>query len=340
MARPKTEQGFVMVALDLFAALMAADLPNREQIVLAEVLLACYGPRKAEAVYLDPPTIEQYTGLHRNNVRRAVSGLEAAGILHRNPDGSHSFVKDYDTWTPGGEPIGQRLGGGLVRFAHSALGRYKTSKRVAIQRDCETDAQAIQRDCETDAQAIQRDCVEPCPPDPPIRSAGASEDQKIKDQTSRAGGGEVRDSDDYRRKADPETTAREAGLKAIYEAAIEEFGDDGPWWYTKASQELTGDLALWLKAVRAVGEDRRVGVVVRSLPGYIRQKHRELAAGPAPELGVYGGGRKPQDDEPYYYRKVDQVALRAKVQRDREKVAAARAAEAAAAAERAAADAC
>jgi hypothetical protein len=177
-----------MVALDLFAAIMAADLPNREQIVLADVLLSCYGPRKADAVDIDAADVERRTGLHRNNVRRALKGLETAGILTWTPAG-WVFNKDYDTWTPGGAPIGERLGGGVVRFAHASLERHKVSKRVpiqrdckpapqAIQRDCEVASNAIQRDCETSAQAIQRDCPEATPPHPPIRSAHASEDQK------------------------------------------------------------------------------------------------------------------------------------------------------------------
>jgi hypothetical protein len=149
-----------------------------------------------------------------------------------------------------------------------------------------------------------------------------------------AGGGEgIKDSDSYRKESDPAAEERVAALKAIYAAAIEEFQDDGARWYSFNSQDLTGDLDLWLKAVRVAGEDRRVGVVIQSLPGFIRQKHRQLKAGPAPELGVYGGARR-AEPEPAYLQPFDQVALRAKRQRDREKLAATMAAE------RAAADAC
>lgn len=142
-----------MVALDLFAALMAADLPNRSAIVLAEVLLQTYGPRKpkrgVKAIHLDPAQIEHYTGLHRNNARKAVHELVAANILLPQDDGAYKFNKDYESWTPGGEPLAERLGGGLIRFAASALSRHGISNESAstpIQRDCPSTDDAIQRD--------------------------------------------------------------------------------------------------------------------------------------------------------------------------------------------------
>lgn len=142
MARPQTEAGFVMVALDLFAALMAADIPNRGAIVLAEVLLQTYGPRKARrgvrAVHIDPAQIEHYTGLHRNNARKAIRELVAANILNPQSDGAYKFNKDYETWTPGGQRMTDRLGGGVLRFAASALARHGFTNESAsdpIQRD-------------------------------------------------------------------------------------------------------------------------------------------------------------------------------------------------------------
>jgi phage replication O-like protein O len=87
MAKPQTEEGFVMIALDLFVAIMTCDLPNREAIILAEILTQSYGPAKRRNVVIDPATIEDITGLHRNNVRRALVGLVEANIIARNEDG-------------------------------------------------------------------------------------------------------------------------------------------------------------------------------------------------------------------------------------------------------------
>jgi hypothetical protein len=157
VAKPQTEDGFVMIALDLFAAILAADLPNRCMIVLAEVLLQSYGPHKRRDVHLDPPTIEHYSGLHRNNVRRAIAELVAAGILAANADGAYRFVKDYEAWTPRGATLGDRLFGGVLRFVKSAIARFglpiNASKKDPIQPDIASTIAPIQRDC---AGAVER----------------------------------------------------------------------------------------------------------------------------------------------------------------------------------------
>jgi hypothetical protein len=177
VAKPQTENGFVMIALDLFAAIMVADLPNRCMIVLAEHLVQSYGPAKKRDVLLDPVTIEGHTGLHRNNVRRAIGELTDAQILGRHPGGTFRFNKDYESWTPGGQPLASRLGGGPLEFALWALQSQgkpnKPSAKDPIQRDCpEGNASTkdpIQRDCpegnastkdpiQRDCPAIQRDC--------------------------------------------------------------------------------------------------------------------------------------------------------------------------------------
>jgi hypothetical protein len=163
-----------MIALDLFAAIMAADLTNRAQIVLAEVLSQCYGPRKRESVHIDPPTLEGYSGLHRNNVRRAVRELEEAGILAKQPDGSHSFVKDYERWCPGGEPMASRLGGSVLRFATSTVTRHGISSKqpisgkpnpTGLRPTTVTESNWIASD---NCNRIQLDCGDAAPPTTPI----------------------------------------------------------------------------------------------------------------------------------------------------------------------------
>jgi hypothetical protein len=144
VARPDTDDGFVQIALDLFAAIMAADLPNRDMIVLAELLLHSYGPRKQRRVFLDPTQIEHLTGLHRNNARAAIKSLHAAGLAVANDDGSYTFVKDWESWHPRGRSIAERLTGGIVRFARSALAQFRRKART--QPDAST-VDPIQPDC-------------------------------------------------------------------------------------------------------------------------------------------------------------------------------------------------
>lgn len=152
MASPQVEDGFVQIALDLFVALETHDLPNDQRIVLTEVLLHSYGPRKTRTVHLCATDIEHYTNLHRNNARSAIKGLVASRVLLVEEDGSHRFNKDWETWTVKKKTLAERLGGGLVKFAKSALSRFarrKTSKNAPIQPDCENKPNAIQLDSVT-----------------------------------------------------------------------------------------------------------------------------------------------------------------------------------------------
>lgn len=159
-----------MIALPIFPALMSADLPNRCMIVLAEVLVQSYGPAKRREVHLDPITLEDLTGLHRNNVRKAINELASWGILKRSEGRGWRFVKDYEAWKPHGEPLSARLDGGIIAFAKSATERFarriKVSKNNAIQRDCPDNPTGLPESsstqsngiAQTSADAIQRDC--------------------------------------------------------------------------------------------------------------------------------------------------------------------------------------
>jgi hypothetical protein len=145
VANPQTERGFVMLALDVFAALVVADLPKREWIVLSEVLMVCYGHRKRRDVFLDPISIEDYSGLHRNNARRAIAALVAKGILHRNANGSYRFEKDWEAWrteAAKGAAPGELVADRDCQYAGAVVDRLgipkesiKKAKKVAIQRD-------------------------------------------------------------------------------------------------------------------------------------------------------------------------------------------------------------
>lgn len=123
VARPQTEDGFVMIALDLFSAVMSAGLSGYAQIVLAEVMLQWAGPGKKRKVYLHGSEIAEATGLDRNNARRAIRELTDAGIIR--PDGEgFTFNKDYESWMPKSGPIADRLGGRMALWIGGSIERH------------------------------------------------------------------------------------------------------------------------------------------------------------------------------------------------------------------------
>lgn len=172
MADPQTENGFVMIALDLFSAIMTADLSNRCMIVLSYHLVHSYGPAKKRDVFLDPASIEECTHLHRNNVRRAIKELCEANVFEKRPGAVYRFNKDYEGWTPGGVPFAKRLNGGAMEFAAWAVNahgkRIKKSKPVPIQPDSppipldsvttvEPNPVGLQTECLTESDGIAKD---------------------------------------------------------------------------------------------------------------------------------------------------------------------------------------
>jgi hypothetical protein len=117
-----------MVALDLFPAILTCGLSGYAQIVLAEVLMQSYGPRKRERVFLHASELAELTGLDRGNARRAIKELLDAGIV--TPDASgFRFVKDYESWNPNPGPLKSRLGGRLLEWIHDATSRLGIDKR-------------------------------------------------------------------------------------------------------------------------------------------------------------------------------------------------------------------
>ena len=123
MARPRTSEGFLMIALDLFAAIASADLPNRCMVVLAEVLMESFGPRKdrnaIKPVEMTSVTVGRATGIGRHEARKALAELTSWGILTQKGN-AYTFQKDYETWRVKGETLADRKGGNILKAIHEA----------------------------------------------------------------------------------------------------------------------------------------------------------------------------------------------------------------------------
>jgi hypothetical protein len=128
MAKSRLKDGFVMVAIDLFPAILSCGLSTYAQTILAEVLMQSYGPQKREIVYLIASELAERTGLDRNNARRAIRELMNAGILKVDGAGFR-FVKDYESWNPPAGRLSERLGGNLLKWIRGASERLGIHKR-------------------------------------------------------------------------------------------------------------------------------------------------------------------------------------------------------------------
>lgn len=158
MANPQTENGFVMVALDLFGAIMSAGLSTYAQVVLAEVLAQSYGPQKAKRVYLHGTEFNELTGIDRNSARKAITELVAAKILVAD-GGGYRFNKDYESWTPKmgrlEERIGGRLHGWISHLTERLGGRMHKRVREATQPQKDAPSEAIQPHETASSEATQ-----------------------------------------------------------------------------------------------------------------------------------------------------------------------------------------
>jgi hypothetical protein len=307
VASPQTEDGFVMIALDLFAAMMSADLPNRCQIVLGEALLELYGPRKARSVYLVPSTLEDHTGLHRNNARRAIRELTEWSILLPQSDGSFKFNKDYGKWRISGQAIGERLGGGLLKFALSALARHGkegTHKRKAQSNGIQVSPlTSIQRDSGIPTYLNPTGLtLTPPPLEPPIEEARASEELEIKEQTDRQTDGRAAialvnaDGTASPLPGDeaPALEDRHARLRQVIDAAAAAYGEPGERWAASYSHEYPDHDRL-LRAIGLAGDVVRAGGRVRSFGGLVRTKYETLDQ-PASEWQANRGRPETRDE--------------------------------------------
>lgn len=105
MANPQTENGFIMVATEIWKALCRIRIPGEARQVLDVVIRKTYGFKKKTDV-ISVSQIMKASGLQRGHVVRARSKLLAMNMIRisrRSQKGTgdeltYSFNKDYETW--------------------------------------------------------------------------------------------------------------------------------------------------------------------------------------------------------------------------------------------------
>lgn len=105
MAKPDTDDGWLPISNELFAALMVAEFRLAERVVIHAMLDQLYGLAKPRAATISPTDLATRAVVDKGNICKAIRDLIAAKVIARSGDG-YRFLKDYDAWVrPGGGAV-------------------------------------------------------------------------------------------------------------------------------------------------------------------------------------------------------------------------------------------
>lgn len=100
MACPNTEDGFVMIAVELGSALAMVDFTKGERLVVWEVVTQMYGKAKLPEARVSPADVAARTNTERAMISKAVRSLVESNILTAGrEDQTYRLQKDYQKWT-------------------------------------------------------------------------------------------------------------------------------------------------------------------------------------------------------------------------------------------------
>ena len=164
VAKPDLDDGYLMVAHELLAAVMVAHVPQESRLVLFEVFAQIYGPAKAKHATLRPVEIARRTGLKPNNVSRAITWLIDHGMLRRIDLSTFAFVKNYDLWQGEGKSVlpptmacyaanapGQARRYGFAKITHNPEVSPKENRKKPIEVDIKsTDSTSSETSADSD----------------------------------------------------------------------------------------------------------------------------------------------------------------------------------------------
>jgi len=104
MANPQREHGYTAIANEIMEALAKYRIPGEKRQVLDHILRMSYGFNRKQ-VELSYGEIAKATGLHRQNVKRAIRWLYSkriTGVIKTDYTKKqvYEFNKNYDEWEP------------------------------------------------------------------------------------------------------------------------------------------------------------------------------------------------------------------------------------------------
>lgn len=153
-ASPQCEDGFLLLAHELDAALSVAGFGLWESLVLRLVREQIYGIGRPRSAVLTPSEVAARIGGDRRHAHRAIESLIASGVLVRESQDTYRFVKDYTAWTKRGKP---RLSPEAVRFAkESAPKRRSEASSRKMTHPVRPSSQVMTKPAPTTAAKVSR----------------------------------------------------------------------------------------------------------------------------------------------------------------------------------------
>ena len=99
MACPNTEDGFVMIAVELGAAIAMVDFTKGERLVVWEVVTQMYGKAKLPEARVSPADVAARTNTERAMISKAVRSLVESNVLTAGKEEqTYRLQKDYEKW--------------------------------------------------------------------------------------------------------------------------------------------------------------------------------------------------------------------------------------------------
>lgn len=275
MAKPDTDDGWLKMAHELFAALAVADFTLGEWIVIREVLNQVYGPSKSRYASLSPTDIATRAGTHKPSVCRAISDLVAGNTLARSDHG-YRFLKDYESWKRAdGTP---RMSAQRVAYCKAAKPSI-ASKRDGRQSANDLLANRLTQGSQPANAALANQLTTGSQPANGPHYIERARSEKFENKENRTGAGESVHTIQPR-PADPpfpdiedaDLNRRSAAVRMILDAATEAFGERGERWAGRYACEHTEHVPAVLAAIRDGRVLERSGQSIKSVGGFILSK--------------------------------------------------------------------
>ncbi len=161
MAKPDCDDGFVMISLELGAALAMARLTTAEQVVVWEVVSRTYGPAKLLTAAISATDLARRTGLDRAFVAKAIRSLVDSNIIAESKiKGEYKVQKNYDHWDRSGHKETPEASKARRDYARAAIKTARDAAKSGTQKCVNTDTEGcVNTDTVPDSECVNTDTI-------------------------------------------------------------------------------------------------------------------------------------------------------------------------------------